>query len=85
LAAAQHNTLKRLNITQLASFVFLGYARAVRGEEITKIELGGVRTHFVDGELEPKHVTLSLIGRFKQLEEGETSFYHSGSAGRIMN
>jgi hypothetical protein len=49
-------------------FFFLGYAKALRGEEITKIELGGVRKYFTDGALEPKHVTLSLIGRFKQLE-----------------
>jgi hypothetical protein len=59
-AAAQHDTVKRLDIAHLESFVFLGYARALRGEEITKIELGGERTYFTDGALEPKHVTLSL-------------------------
>jgi hypothetical protein len=59
-----------LEIAQLACFVFLGYARTLRGEDITKIELGGVRKYFNDGALEPKHVTLSLIGHFKQLEGG---------------
>jgi hypothetical protein len=59
---------KMLEIAQLACFVFLGYARALRGEEITKIKLSGVRKYFADGVLEPRHVTLSLIGRFKQME-----------------
>jgi hypothetical protein len=72
--AAQHDAVKRLDISQLASFVFLGYARALRREEITKIELGGVRKYFDDGALEPKHVTLSLIERFKQLEGGNNIF-----------
>jgi hypothetical protein len=73
-AAAQHDALKRLEITQLACVVFLGYARALRGEEITNIELGGVRKYFAHGALESKHVTLSLIGRFKQLE-GELQYF----------
>jgi hypothetical protein len=54
--------------------VFLGYARALRGDEITKIELGGVRKYFADGAVEPKHVTLSLIGRSKQLEGEQQHF-----------
>jgi hypothetical protein len=57
-----------LEIAQMACFVFLGYARALRGEEITKIELPGVRKYFDDGALDLRHVTLSLIGRFKQME-----------------
>jgi hypothetical protein len=55
-AAAQQDAVKRLDIVQMASFVFLGYARASHGEEITKIELGGVRKYFADGALKPKHV-----------------------------
>jgi hypothetical protein len=39
---------ERLEIAQLACFVFLGYARELRGEEITKIELSGVRNYFGD-------------------------------------
>jgi hypothetical protein len=70
-AEAQHDAVKRLDIVQLVSFVFLGYARYLRGEDIIKIELGEVRKYFADGALEPKHVTLSLIGRFKQFEGGQ--------------
>jgi hypothetical protein len=62
--------VKRLDIAQLASFLFLGYPRLLCGEEITKIELGGVRKYFADGALGPTHATLSLSGRFKQLERG---------------
>jgi hypothetical protein len=36
--------------------------------------LGGVRTYFADGAVEPKHVTLSLIGHFKQLEGDQKHF-----------
>jgi hypothetical protein len=59
--------------------VFLGYARALHGEEITKIDLGGLRKYFSDGTVEPKHVTLSLIGRLKQLE-GEQQHFLSVAA-----
>jgi hypothetical protein len=52
----------------------LGYARALRGEETTKIELSGAMKCFGYGGLEPRHVTLSLIGRFKQ-EEGEQQHF----------
>jgi hypothetical protein len=51
--AAQQDAVKRMYIAQLVIFFFLGYARALRGEEITKIELGGVRKYFADGALEP--------------------------------
>jgi hypothetical protein len=50
---------KRLEIAQLACFVFLDYAQALGGEEIIKIELSGVRKYFADGVLEPRHVTIS--------------------------
>jgi hypothetical protein len=66
--AARDNAGNRLEIAQLACFTLLGYARALRGEEIIKIELSGVRKYFGDGAAEPRHVTLSLIGRFKQVE-----------------
>jgi hypothetical protein len=75
-AAARNDALKRFEIAQLACIVFLGYARALRGEDIAKIELGGVRTYFTDGALGPKHVTLSLIGIgcFKQLGGDQQNF-----------
>jgi hypothetical protein len=72
--ASRESAPKRLDVAQLACFVFLGYATALRGEEITKIELGGVRKYFADGAVEPKHMTLSLIGRFKQLEGEQQHF-----------
>jgi hypothetical protein len=37
--AAQLEAGKQIEIAQLACFLFLGYARALRGEEITTIEL----------------------------------------------
>jgi hypothetical protein len=63
-AASQHDAVKRLGVAQLASFVFLAYARALRGEEITRIELGGA----------PKHVKLSLLGISTKLEGGKHHF-----------
>jgi hypothetical protein len=66
--AARDKAGNRLEIDQLACFVLLDYARALRGKEITNIELSGMRKHFGDGATEPRHFTLSLIGRFKQVE-----------------
>jgi hypothetical protein len=58
-----------MGVAQLACFVFFGYARALRGEEIPKIELTGLIKYFSDGATtNPPHVTLSLIRRFKQEE-----------------
>jgi hypothetical protein len=48
-AASRESAPKRLEVAQLACFVFLRYARALRGEEITEIKLGGVRKYFADG------------------------------------
>jgi hypothetical protein len=62
---------ERLWITQLGVFCLAGYARALRGEEITKIELGGVRKHFVDGGTSATpHVMFTLVGRFKGEQGG---------------
>jgi hypothetical protein len=72
--AARDNAGNRLEIAQLACFALLGYDRALRGEEITKIELSGVRKYFRDGATEPRHITLSLIGRFKELEGEQQHF-----------
>jgi hypothetical protein len=56
-----------MEIAQLAVFVMVGYARALRGEEIPKLEITGLLEHFAEGgKMEPKHVMLSLVGRFKQ-------------------
>jgi hypothetical protein len=72
--SARYNAGNWLEIAQLACFALLGYAQALRGEEITKIEVSGVRKYFGDGVMEPRHVTLSLIGRFKQVEGGQQHF-----------
>jgi hypothetical protein len=66
---------ERLWITQLGVFCLAGYARALRGEEITKIELGGVRQHFMDdGTSATPHVMFTLVGRFKG-EQGERHLF----------
>jgi hypothetical protein len=66
--AARMNAEKQLEIAQLLCVGLLGYAWALIGGAITKIELSGARTYFADRALEPDHVTLSLIGIFKQVE-----------------
>jgi hypothetical protein len=66
--AAGDARVKKMGLAQLACFVFFGYARALRGEEISKIEVTGVIKYFADGATTnpPPHMTLSLIRRFKQ-------------------
>jgi hypothetical protein len=66
-----------------------GYAWSLRGEEITKIDLSGLRTYFTYGAVDPRHVTLSLIGRwFIQIEGGHRHFLpivaETGSGIRIQ-
>jgi hypothetical protein len=58
----------------LAWFALSGYARALRGVEITKIELSRVRKYFWYGATEPRRVTLYLIGRLTQLEGEQQQF-----------
>jgi hypothetical protein len=66
---------RKMEIAQLAVFVMVGYARALRGEEIPKLEITGLLKHFAEGDkTTPKHVMLSLVGRFKQ-EDGERQHY----------
>jgi hypothetical protein len=65
----------KMEVAQLACFVFLGYARALRGEEISKIELTGILKHSEEGgTTHQHHATLSLVGRFKQVE-GEQHYF----------
>jgi hypothetical protein len=66
---------RKMEIAQLDVFVMVGYARALRGEEIPKLEITGLLKHFSEGDkTTPKHVMLSLVGRFKQ-EDGERQHY----------
>jgi hypothetical protein len=45
-----------------------------RNYEITKIELSGARNYFGGGAMKPRHITLSLIGRFEQVEGDHQQF-----------
>jgi hypothetical protein len=72
--AAQDNAGIQLETVQLVCFALFGYGRALWGEEITNIELSGVRKYFGDGATEPRHVELSLTGRFKQVEGEQQHF-----------
>jgi hypothetical protein len=60
-AVARSGALKRLEIAQLTCFVFLGYERALRGMEITNIELAGVRKYFADGVMGWWNPSMSLF------------------------
>jgi hypothetical protein len=62
---------ERLWIAQLGVFCLTAYTRALRGEEITMIELGGFRKNFVDGGTSATpHVMFTLVGRFKGEQGG---------------
>jgi hypothetical protein len=64
-----------MEIAQLAVFVMVGYSRALRGEEIRKLEITGLLKNFAEGgKTDPKHVMLYLVGRFKQ-EDGERQHF----------
>jgi hypothetical protein len=66
---------KRMEVPQLPCFVFLGYGQAFRGEEISKIELTVILKNFEEGgTAQQKHVTLSLVGIFKQVEGKQQHF-----------
>jgi hypothetical protein len=68
---AENGGDERLWISQLGFLCLAGYARALRGEEITKIELGGARKHFVDGGTSASpHVMFALADRFKAGQGG---------------
>jgi hypothetical protein len=69
--AAENGGDERLWIAQLGFLCLAGYARALRGDEITKIELGGARKHFVDGGTSSaRHVMFTLVERFKAGQGG---------------
>jgi hypothetical protein len=51
--AAGDSQCKKMGVAQIACFVFFGYARALRGEEIPKIELTGVIKYFAGATTNP--------------------------------
>jgi hypothetical protein len=64
----------KMDISQLAVFVMVGYARDLRGEEIPKLDITGLLKHFAEGDkTTPKHVMLSLVG--KHQEDGERQYF----------
>jgi hypothetical protein len=53
---------KRMEVAQLARFLFLGFPRALRGDEISKIELTRILRHFEEGgAAQHKYGILSLV------------------------
>ena len=56
------------------AYYIIAFCCALRGEEIGKSDLGGIRKHFEEsGASDPPHVVVALLGRFK----GETGLgYH---------
>jgi hypothetical protein len=71
LINAQSLMESKIEISQLAVSVMVGYAPSSRCEEIPKLDIAGLRKHFADGEKTAlKHVMLWLVGWFKQ-EDGE--------------
>jgi hypothetical protein len=66
---------KKVEVAQLACFLFLGYTRALRGEKNCKIELTGIFKYFEEGgTAHQNNVMLSLVGRFKQVEGEQHNF-----------
>jgi hypothetical protein len=67
-----------MEVAQLEVFIIVRYARALRGEEISKLEITGLLKHYAEGErTEPTHITLSLVVVVVggNQEEGERFFY----------
>jgi hypothetical protein len=65
----------------VVAFLMVGYGRDLRGEEIPKLEITGLLKHFDEGDrIVPKHVMLSLVGRFNQ-EDGEMQPFLPVAAG----
>jgi hypothetical protein len=53
---------KRMEVAHFACFVFLGYAQAYRGEEISKIKLTRILKHFEEGGTSKrKHVNNNIF------------------------
>ena len=67
--------IDRSRITDCACFLLAQYTGALRGEEVPKLDLGGLRKHLKEGlgNKRRPHVPLTLLGRFKS-EIGER--YH---------
>ena len=76
-AAAQTGDKDGLKTASLTAVAVIGsFFAALRGEEVTKIDLGGIRKYWDEAmklPVESRHVPLMLAGRFKR-EIGEKVF-----------
>ncbi|KAL7575471.1 hypothetical protein ACA910_007368 [Epithemia clementina (nom. ined.)] len=59
---------RRLEVALTGSMLVTGYAAALRGEEISLIDIGMVQKYWAEGRdyRRTPHVPLALVGRFKQ-------------------
>ncbi len=67
---------ERLEVALTGALLVIGFAAALRGEEMPQIDLGPMFKHWAEGDMHPrlKHVPLVLVGRFKQTV-GEKLFF----------
>ena len=67
---------ERMEIALTGALLVIGFAAALRGEELPQIDLGPMNKHWEEGDRHPrlKHVPLVLVGRFKQTV-GEKLFF----------
>ena len=65
----------KLKAALTATMLIAGWFAALRGEEIVRIDVGQMRSHWVESvnHTEEPHVPLMLMGRFKR-EIGEKDF-----------
>ena len=63
----QGSPTHRLQIALMAAALVIGYAAALRGEEIPRADLANLRKNWKEGLAHPTapHVPIALIGRFK--------------------
>ncbi|KAL7577187.1 hypothetical protein ACA910_003522 [Epithemia clementina (nom. ined.)] len=59
---------RRLEVALTGSMLVAGYAAALRGEELSLIDIGIVQKYWAEGRYYQRksHVPLALVGRFKQ-------------------
>ena len=62
-----NDNFSKMMIAKAACIIITGYYASLRGEEVGKADIGGIRKHWKDGMNHPdwKHVPLILAGTFK--------------------
>ena len=64
------DTVGKKKTALLGCMLVAGYYGALRGEEVNRVNIGGMNQYWEEGstqEEEKKHVPLTLMGRFKQI------------------